>query len=103
MRPLALYPAQDVHAEVPFRRPVIGDPGLVEVVEILLGLRRRRYAVPDPRDHGSSLTIHYQTNARTSAVVTAARAIASSMGARSAIAEAATATPTALSSSTRCP
>src|SRR3712207_4831295 len=106
MRPVALDPAQDVHAPVPLRCLIIRDAGRPKVVEVLLGLGRRGYAVPDPHDHRSSRGTdgpsHAQTKARTSAVVVAARATATSTGARSARAIAATATPRALSSSTRC-
>src|SRR5215211_4607381 len=44
MRPLTLDPAQHVHTPIPFRRPVIGDAGFAQVVEVLLGLRRPGYA-----------------------------------------------------------
>src|SRR3712207_5502431 len=72
MRPVALHPAHYVHAAVALSGPVIRNAGLVEVIEVLLGLRRRRYAVPDSSDHASSHPIsHLPEKASTTAAVNA--------------------------------
>src|SRR2546426_11771493 len=51
MRPVTVRPAEDNHALVAGRVPIRLEPGLLQHLEIRIGLRCRRHSVPRPRNH----------------------------------------------------
>src|SRR3712207_5582736 len=68
VRPVFFDPAQHVHAPVSLRRPVIGDAGLVQVIEVLVCPLGRHLPVPNPGDHKPSSTAFSSVDTSPSAI-----------------------------------